>query len=379
MSVWDFVAAASIGTNINKPDSKSGKVLKKINSATLSVLNGDSVSYVSGGGRTSNTFGANTNFTCDMEALLEGYFAGKIHADPLSKTSMFFGGLLLGPGAENKLLMGNATVLTYMPHHSSNFTVYRGGAPESHSYATWDQTCFCIKLSATLFALVVFGYELLYSFAGSFKKQLMSPVGDSKYISTQEAKIHAKEKEKASLEAAEKKQEEEQNQREASGDVPSQEQQEAQEKESALVKKNIHDSENEINDMESSLKTAERQKEWLLYANIILENRGMYLLKILEQLNASLMKAQVAVTNAQKKVDGLEAKLKTTEAALTTQTDAASALVATGSYQQVALDAIQKEIESLNTTKAETVTQLQTAQDELKTAKDGLEKIQKKP
>jgi len=180
MSVWDFVAAASIGTNINNPTSKSAKVLKKINSATLSVLNGDSVSYVSGGGRTSNTFGANTNFTCDMEALLEGYFAGKIHADPLSKTSMFFGGLLLGPGAENKLLMGNATVLTYMPHHSSNFTVYRGGAPESHSYATWDQTCFCIKLSATLFALVVFGYELLYSFAGSFKKQLMSPVGDSR-------------------------------------------------------------------------------------------------------------------------------------------------------------------------------------------------------
>ena len=51
MSVWDFVAAASIGTNINKPDSKSAKVLKKINSATLSVLNGDSVSYVSGGGQ----------------------------------------------------------------------------------------------------------------------------------------------------------------------------------------------------------------------------------------------------------------------------------------------------------------------------------------
>jgi hypothetical protein len=129
MSVWDFVAAASISTNIRHPDSKSAKVLKKINSATLSVLNGDSVSYVSGGGRTSNTFGANTNFTCDMEALLEGYFAGMFHADPLSKTSMLLGGLLLGPGAENKLLMGNATVLTYMPHHSSNFTVYRGGAP----------------------------------------------------------------------------------------------------------------------------------------------------------------------------------------------------------------------------------------------------------
>lgn len=376
MSVWDFVAAASIGTNINKPNSKSAKVLKKINSATLSVLNGDSVNYVSGGGRTSNTFGASTNFTCDMEALLEGYFAGKWKANALSGKSMLLGGLLLGPGAENKLLMGNATVLTYMPHHSSNFSVYRGGAPESHSYANWDQTRSCITLSATLFALVVFGYELLYSFAGSFKKQLMSPVGDSKYISTQEAKIHAKEKEKASLEAEEKKQEEAQHQREASGDVPSPEQQEAQEKESALVNKNIHDSENEINELESSLKTAERQKEWLLYANVILENRGMYLLKILEKLYAGWMKAKLVEANAQEKVDGLENKLKTTTEDITVQ----SAALAAAGGNQAALDAIQKEIDALNTTKAETEKQLQNAKAELQTAKDGVEAaIQKKP
>ena len=374
MSVWDFVAAASIGTNINNPTSKSAKVLKKINSATLSVLNGDSVSYVSGGGRTSNTFGASTNFTCDMEALLEGYIAGKIEAKPLSGNSMLLGGLLLGPGAENKLLMGNATVLTYMPHHSSNFSVYRGGATESYIYGTWNEAYLCIKLSSILFALVVFGYELLYSFAGSFKKQLMSPVGDSKYISTQEAKIHAKEKEKASLEAEEKKQEEEQNQREASGDVPSPEQQEAHEKESALVNKNIHESENEINEMESSLKTAERQKEWLLYANVILENRGMYLLKILEKLNAALVKAEVAVTNAQKKVKDLETKIITTSDAIIVQTALLSL-----NLDSNAKTAIQKEIANLENTKKETEKQLQTAQDELKTAKDGLEKIQKKP
>lgn len=376
MSLWDLVAAASIGTNIREPDSTLAKVLKKINSATLSVLNGDSVNYVSGGGRTSNTFGASTNFTCDMEALLEGYFAGKYEADPFSKKMMFLGGVLLGPGAENKLLMGNATVLTYMPHHSSNFSVYRGGAPESYSYANWDQTRSCITLSATLFALVVFGYELLYSFAGSFKKQLMSPVGDSKYISTQEAKIHAKEKEKASLEAEEKKQEEAQHQREASGDVPSPEQQEAQEKESALVNKNIHDSENEIKELESSLKTAERQKEWLLYANVILENRGMYLLKILEKLKAGLMKAKLVEANAQEKVDGLENKLKTTTEDITVQS---AALAAAGGNQSV-LDAIQKEIDDLNTTKTETEKQLQAAKEELKAAKDGVEAaIQKKP
>jgi hypothetical protein len=291
---------------------------------------------------------------------------------------MFLGGVLLGPGAENKLLMGNATVLTYMPHHSSNFSVYRGGAPESYSYATWNEAYFCIKLSSVLFALVVFGYELLYSFAGSFKKQLMSPVGDSKYISTQEAKIDAKEKEKASLEAEEKKQEEEQHQREASGDVPSPEQQEAQEKESALVNKNIHDSENEINELESSLKTAERQKEWLLYANVILENRGMYLLKILEKLSASVKKAQLAVAKTQNTVDTLNTKLQTTSDNITTQTAALAVATASGSDQTV-LAAIQKEIDSLKTIETETKTQLQTATVELEDAQKALAQLPMKP
>jgi len=174
--------------------------------------------------------------------------------------------------------------------------------------------------------------------------------------------------------AAEKKQEEEQNQREASGDVPSQEQQEAQEKESALVKKNIHDSENEINDMESSLKTAERQKEWLLYANIILENRGMYLLKILEQLNASLMKAQVAVDNAEKKVGDLENILNTTTEAITAQTSLF--LATTDANAQAAL---QKEIANLENTKKETEQQLQTAKAELTSAQNALAQLPKKP
>jgi len=225
-----------------------------------------------------------------------------------------------------------------------------------------------------LFALVVFGYELLYSFAGSFKKQLMSPVGDSKYISTQEAKIHAKEKEKASLEAEEKKQEEEQNQREASGYVLSPEQQEAHEKESALVNKNIHESENEINELESSLKTAERQKEWLLYANVILENRGMYLLKILEKLNTSMRKAQVAVTNAEKKVKDLETKIETTNDAIIVQ----SMLLASAPDAN-AQAAIQKEIDNLENTKKETEQQLQTAKAELTSAQNTLASIPKKP
>ena len=379
MSLWDLVAAASIGTNIREPDSTLAKVLKKINSATLSVLNGDSVNYVSGGGRTSNTFGASTNFTCDMEALLEGIVAGKFKADPLSGKSMLFGFLLLGPGAENKLLMGNATVLTYMPHHSSNFSVYRGSGPESYSYATWNEAYFCIKLSSVLFALVVFGYELLYSLAGScFQKQILSPIGDSKYIATQEAKIHAKEKEKASLEAEEKKQEEAQHQREASGDVPSPEQQEAQKKESASVNKNIHDSENKKNELESSLKKAELEKELFLYFNVILENRGMYLLKILEKLSASVKKAQLAVAKTQNTVDTLNTKLQTTSDNITTKTAALAAANTNGSDQTV-LDALKKEIDSLKTIETETETQLQAATVELENAQKALAQLPMKP
>jgi hypothetical protein len=372
MSLWDFVAAASISTNINNPTSNSAKALKKINSATLSVLNGDSVNYVSGGGRTSNTFGASTNFTCDLEALLEGYFAGKFHADPLSRWSMLFGGLLLGPGAENKVLMGNATVLTYMPQHSSNFTVYRGGAPESHSYANWKQTCSCIEWSATLFALGVFVFELLYTFAGI--NEGMKPIGDSKYYSTKQAEIQAKNKEISDLEKKQKKLEYEQEQREKSGDVPSPEEQEAWEFENESIEKELEKQEEKLEDLENTLKTAERQKEWILYTNVILENRGMYLLKILEKLNASLMKAKVAVANAEEKVANLEKKLETTEESIQTQTGA----MATAASIQAAA-AIQKEIDSLNTAKAETEKQLQTAKDELKAAKDGVEAIQKKP
>ncbi len=372
MSLWDFVAAASISTNINNPTSNSAKALKKINSATLSVLNGDSVNYVSGGGRTSNTFGASTNFTCDLEALLEGYFAGMFHADPFSGWSMLLGGLLLGPGAENKVLMGNATVLTYMPQHSSNFTVYRGGAPESHSYANWEETCLSIKFSATLFALGVFVFELLYTLAGI--NEGMKPIGDSKYYSTKQAEIQAKNKEISDLEKKQKKLEYEQEQREKSGDVPSPEEQEAWEFENESIEKELEKQEEKLEDLENTLKTAERQKEWILYTNVILENRGMYLLKILEKLNTSMRKAQVAVTNADKKVKDLETKIKTTSDEIKVQT---TLLLATTDANAHA--ALQKEIDNLENTKKETELQLQTAKAELTSAQSTLASIPKKP
>ena len=76
MSLWDVVAGFSIARNIKDPTSKPAKILKKINSASLLVLNGDALEYVGGGGRTYNTFGASSTFTCDFEAVLDGFLGG---------------------------------------------------------------------------------------------------------------------------------------------------------------------------------------------------------------------------------------------------------------------------------------------------------------
>lgn len=370
MSLWDFVAAASISTNINDPSSTSAKILKKINSASLTVLNGDSINYVSGGGRTSNTFGASTNFTCDIEALLEGWIAGAIHADPLSKTSLILGGLFLGPGAENKILMGNGTVLTYMPHHSSNFSVYRGGQPETYNYFNGEKIWLPIKLSSILYALSVFGFELLYSMAGAFKKELMSPVGDKDYIKDQKDLVEAKEEELAALEAAEAKKKKEQQQREASGDVPSPEQIEADHAAEHAAEKKKEELESIIANLEAPLKTAERQKEWLLYANVILENRGMFLLKMLEKINAAYLKAKTEVENAKSKVDNFEQALITTTNSIDQKTIELST-----NQDPATASSLQAQIQQLETAKAELETNLLAARNELANAQKTLSDI----
>lgn len=370
MSLWDFVAAASISTNINDPSSTSAKILKKINSASLTVLNGDSINYVSGGGRTSNTFGASTNFTCDIEALLEGWIAGAIHADPLSKTSLILGGLFLGPGAENKILMGNGTVLTYMPHHSSNFSVYRGGKPETYNYFNGEKIWLPIKLSSILYALSVFGFELLYSMAGAFKKELMSPVGDKDYIKDQKALVEAKEEELDALETAEAKKKKEQQQREASGDVPSPEQIEADHAAEHAAEKKKEELESIIAKLEAPLKTAERQKEWLLYANVILENRGMFLLKMLEKINAAYLKAKTEVENAKSKVDNFEQALITTTNSIDQKTIELST-----NQDPATASSLQAQIQQLETAKAELETNLLAARNELANAQKTLSDI----
>ena len=96
MSLWDFVAAASIGMQLSDKTSKDQKSFwKKFNSASVDLVNGDGLAFTNEGGYTWNIFGANVNFVCDLEALLEGAIAG---SKKLDNTLGHIGlGLLFGP------------------------------------------------------------------------------------------------------------------------------------------------------------------------------------------------------------------------------------------------------------------------------------------
>ena len=287
MSLWDVVAGFSIARNINDPDSKAAKILKKINSATLNVLNGDKVDYVGGGGRTTNTFGAVTAINCDMEAVFEGCIAG------VSDYKLYQGflGLMFGPGAVNLMNIGNKTELQYMPNHSQNFIFRRGGKNLEFIYDSDKAAKTAITVLIVLFALAVFGFYLIYNFAGVFG--IMKPVLDSGYIKAQEEKVHIKDKEIAELEASEAHQKEQQQQLQqqqtAAGYVPSPEEQKAQDEELEYTEKQLADAEAQRDNLEISLKKAERQKEWLIFGNVILENRGFWVIKTVEQFKGALV------------------------------------------------------------------------------------------
>ena len=305
MSLWDFVAAASITTNIKDPTSKSAKILKKINSASLLVLNGDALEYVGGGGRTYNTFGASSTFTCDFEAVLDGFLGG--YAFFQSKPMHTILGLVFGPGAVNNMTIGNITDLQYMPIHSRNFTFRRGGTPEEFCYAGKDGTSGIVILVVLLVVLGVLGFYLIYNFAGAFGKGIMSPVGEFGYINAQEKEVHSKEKEIHGLEASEAQQKKEQQQRADAGYVLSPAEQEARNAELEHTEEQLAAAEHQVEELERTLKTAERQKEWLIFGNVILENRGIWLVKYAEKAQGALVQAKNAVKAASEKLQDSKA------------------------------------------------------------------------
>ncbi|MCY2938245.1 MAG: hypothetical protein NTV55_07795 [Planctomycetota bacterium] len=305
MSLWDFVAAASITTNIKDPTSKSAKILKKINSASLLVLNGDALEYVGGGGRTYNTFGASSTFTCDFEAVLDGFLGG--YALFQSKPMHTILGLVFGPGAVNNMTIGNITDLQYMPIHSRNFTFRRGGTPEEFCYGGKDGTSGIVILVVLLVVLGVLGFYLIYNFAGAFGKGIMSPVGEFGYINAQEKEVHSKEKEIHGLEASEAQQKKEQQQRADAGYVLSPAEQEARNAELEHTEEQLAAAEHQVEELERTLKTAERQKEWLIFGNVILENRGIWLVKYAEKAQGALVQAKNAVKAASEKLQDSKA------------------------------------------------------------------------
>ncbi len=133
MSLFDILSAASIGENVNHSHSKAAKILKKIDSATLSILNGEALSYTNIGGRTGNTFGVNNNFHFDVEVFAEGFLHSS-HDPAWQTVGNVLGGIFLGPGSVNNVTVGNRTTIDWMPKSVHNFNVTRGGKPHTFLY-----------------------------------------------------------------------------------------------------------------------------------------------------------------------------------------------------------------------------------------------------
>ena len=314
MSLFDILSAVSIGENVNHPNSKAAKILKKMDSATLTILNGEALTYTNIGGRTGNTFGVNNNFHFDVEVFLEEL----IHTD--SKTIWWkkglsgLGSFLLGPGSANSVMVGNRTSIDWMPKSVHNFTVIRGGKPHTFLYGNelddkygkgFNDTSKIFNWALVFFSAVIFGYDLVFNLGGQFNLNedgggLMSPVGDPKYISTKQAEIAANEKKQEELKKISAQQA-------ASGTILSPDALAKQQHEQQHLEHNYHE-------LESSLQKAEREKEWLIWTNIVIENKGIWILKMLEYAKGSFVQVLTDIDEAKKKIKILESSIAITTA-----------------------------------------------------------------
>jgi hypothetical protein len=295
MSLFDILSAVSMSENINHPNTKAAKILKKMDSATLTILNGEALTYTNIGGRTGNTFGVNNNFQFDVEVFLEG---------PLGHV---LSGILLGPGSANNVTVGNRNIIDWMPKDVHNFTVIRGGRPHIFLYGNeldkegFNDTSKFFKWALVFFSAVIFGYDLVFNLGGQFNLGkdgggLMSPVGDPKYIATKQAEIAANEKKQEELKKIS-------DQQAASGTILSPDALAKQQHEQEHLEHNYHD-------LESSLQTAERQKEWLIWTNIVIENRGILVLKMLEYIKGSFVQVTNEIKKAKADIEKAEKNLE---------------------------------------------------------------------
>jgi len=285
MSLWDIVAGISTAKNLKDPTSSNSKKWKKWNSASLDIINGDGLAYTNEGGYTWNIFGANVNFVCDVEALLEGAIASKWHGH-LAEGVL---GAIFGPGANNNIVIGNSLNLNYMVGHSNNFSVTRGNPEFSITYSPWQDGVLgpdgtpivggaaaknrhkLMWLAISAFALLVAGFDVALNV---LKTNLQK---DEKTVHDDEAEI---ERYKAIVEA-EQKEAEAQGQvvNPDAGGIPG---------EATHAEEELEHAEHQYHGDEATLKKTESSYEWTLFANILAENRGIFLLKFLEHLCAGV-------------------------------------------------------------------------------------------
>lgn len=319
MSLFDILSAVSIGENTKKePNPKAAKILKKIDSATLSILNGEGLSYTNIGGRTGNTFGVNNNFHFDVEVFLEAL----IHTDSENKVKKGLSGvgsLILGPGSTNNVTVGNRTSIEWMPKSVHNFNVTRGGKPHTFLYGNelndkygkgYNDTSKIFNWALVFFSAVIFGYDLFFNLAGQFHcgadgGWLLTPVGDPKYFTEKQAEI-------AAIEEQQKEQKKISDQQAASGTILSPQD----------LEKQQHDQEHlehQKTTLESSLQEAEKLKEWLIWTNIVIENKGIWLLKFLEYVKGSFVQVANEIKIAKEVVKRAQDNLSVVASQVTDQ------------------------------------------------------------
>jgi len=278
MSLWDIVAGISTSKQLNN-DNKS--FWKKFNSASVDLINGDGLAFTNEGGYTWNIFGANVNFVCDLEALIEGAIATKWHGH-LAEGVL---GAIFGPGANNNIVIGNSLTLNYMVGHSNNFTVMRGNPEISikyfHGHLQSDvgegytsdpsKTSRWMWVAIAGFALLVAGFDIALNV---MKNKINS---EEETVHHDEAEI---EKYKAIVEA-------EQQEAEAHGQVVNPDAG-GTPAEPTHAQEELEHAQHKWHTDEGTLQKTETSYEWTIFSSILAENRGIWLLKFLEHLCAGV-------------------------------------------------------------------------------------------
>lgn len=282
MSLWDIVAGISTEKSLNDHNS----VWKKINSASVDLINGDGLAFTNEGGYTWNIFGANVTFVCDLEALIEGAIATKWHGHFAEGVL----GAIFGPGADNNVVIGNKTALNYMVGHSNNFSVMRGNPEFSVTYSPLpNQTGLSGYNPHKLMWAAIAGFALLvagFDIALNVLKNKLN--GEEEVVHEDEAEI---EKYKAIVEA-------EQQEAEAHGQVVNPDAGGVP-VEPTHAQEELEHAEHQYHSDENTLKKNETSYEWIVFSSILAENRAIWLLKFLEHLcaNVKTVEAELPILN----------------------------------------------------------------------------------